>query len=218
MTAPVHKIWHHPADGLLLAHAAGSLEEAMALIVATHLSFCARCRRIVAQAEAVGGVRVEEMPPVSLAADALEKTLTRLSQLPQNPPHRAATKTITPPPLRAFLGHDLTEVRWRNIGPHLAFVPLARRGNVTLRLLKGAPGTDTGRHTHRGMEYSLVLTGGYTDTTGSYGPGDFQTAAPDVAHNPVADDDGDCINLSVTTGPLRFDGWIAKIAGKLFGF
>ena len=214
MTAPRH----HPEAGLLLAYAAGALGEAMALIVATHLSFCVRCRRIAAQAEAVGGARLEEIPPTPLAADALGKTLARLSQLPQDTPHKDATKTTTPPPLRAFLGHGLADMRWRNIGPHLAFVPLARQGNVTLRLLKGAPGTDTGHHTHRGMEYSLVLAGGYTDTTGSYGPGDFQTATPDVVHNPVADDDGDCINLALTTGPLCFDGLIAKIAGKFFGF
>jgi putative transcriptional regulator len=68
------------------------------------------------------------------------------------------------------------------------------------------------------MEYTLVLAGGFTDVTGNYGPGDFQTATPYVHHNPRADLDGECVNLAVTTAPLKFDGWIAKIAGKFFGF
>ncbi len=35
---------HHPEEALLLAHAAGGVDPAMALIVATHLHFCAACR------------------------------------------------------------------------------------------------------------------------------------------------------------------------------
>ena len=63
----------------------------------------------------------------------------------------------------------------------LAYIPLYRRGGVRMRLLKGAPGADVGGycHDHRGQEYTLVLAGGYSDQTGSYGPGDFQTAAPE---------------------------------------
>jgi putative transcriptional regulator len=68
------------------------------------------------------------------------------------------------------------------------------------------------------MEYTLVLRGGFRDETGSYGPGDFQATSSAVAHNPVADQDGDCINLAVTTAPLRFDGIIQKVVGRLFGF
>lgn len=217
MNAPFHKIVHHPGDDLLLAHAGGALGEAMALIVASHLAFCARCSRIVAQGEAVGGARLEEIEPVTMRADALEQALARLDS---TGPRQSQTfaNDHTPPPLRAFLGQDLTRVHWRKMGPRLAYVPLGRRGPVAMRLLKGAPGTAVGNHGHRGMEYTLVLAGGYTDATGSYGPGDFQTAAPGLSHNPIADHDGDCINLAVTTAPLQFDGWIAAIAGKLFGF
>jgi len=46
---------HHPDDALLLAYAAGGLDDAMSLILATHLSFCTRCRRLVARQEEIGG-------------------------------------------------------------------------------------------------------------------------------------------------------------------
>ncbi len=100
------------------------------------------------------------------------------------------------------------------MGPRLAFAPLFRRGGVAVKLLKGAPGADTGLHSHRGLEFTLVLQGGFTDTTGSYGPGDLQMASAETWHNPVADPGEDCINLSVTTAPLRFKGLIPTIAGK----
>ena len=50
---------HHPAEEILLGYAAGSLNEAAALIVATHLTYCPRCRAqgMSRVAEAVGGAR-----------------------------------------------------------------------------------------------------------------------------------------------------------------
>ena len=84
-----------------------------------------------------------------------------------------------------FLGRGLSRHAWRKMGPKLAYVPRSRRGGGAMRLLRGAPGTDVGRHSHRGLEYTQVLAGGFTDTTGQYGPGDFQTAAARPGwHNP----------------------------------
>jgi len=104
------------------------------------------------------------------------------------------------------------------MGPNLGYVTLYRRGSVAMRLLRGAPRTDVGSHSHRGMEYTLVLRGGYIDVTGSYGPGDFQMASAELRRNPVADPEEDCINLSVTTGPLNFDNALQKVVARLFGF
>ena len=50
-------------------------------------------------------------------------------------------------------------------------VACAKLGGTRVRLLKGAPGADNGIHGHKGREYTLVLRGGFTDETGSYGPG-----------------------------------------------
>jgi putative transcriptional regulator len=208
---------HHPDDTLLLAHAAGGLDGAVALIIATHLSFCGHCRRLVGRQEEIGGALLEDLPPVPMEAQALDQVLARLDE-PIAPMAAQLSGDNTPAPLRAMLGHDLSQTRWRKMGPRLGYVTLYRRGPVAVRLLRGAPGTDTGRHSHRGEEYTLVLRGGYTDETGSYGPGDFQAASAETLHNPVADPEEDCINLSVTTGPLRFDSPIQKIFARLFGF
>ena len=63
-----------------------------------------------------------------------------------------------------------------------------------------------------------MLKGGFSDVTGSYAPGDLQMMEGDMRHNPVADPGEDCINLAVTTGPLKFEGWPHKILAPLFGF
>jgi putative transcriptional regulator len=209
-------IRHHPEDALLSDYAAGALDSAMSLILATHLSFCAQCRETVSLYERIGGILLEELAPVAMTDNALSRTMARLDQ--PAPEVAPASNDNTPAPLRSLLGRDLSQVRWRRMGPNLAYVTLARRGPLAVRLLRGAPGTDTGRHSHHGLEYTLVLKGGFTDETGSYGPGDFQCASPEVSHNPIADKGEDCINLAVTTAPLRFDGLAQRIVGRLFGF
>jgi putative transcriptional regulator len=208
---------HHPEEALLLAHAAGRLDPAMALIVATHLHFCAACRGQAALGNSVGGALLDEAPPAPLAADALARTLARLDA-PPAPVIRMVSNDNTPPPLRAFLGRDLSAVRWRAMGPRLGYRTLYRQGDLTLRLLRGSPGSDVGAHSHRGQEFTLVLKGGYRDETGAYGPGDFQCAAAQVTHNPVADPGEDCINLSVTVGGLRFGSAAQNLVARLFGF
>lgn len=206
---------HHPQDDLLLAYAGGALDEGVALVVATHLSFCPACRQTVALAESVGGALLTEAAP--MADGALAATLARLDQAPPQP-RRTPSRDGTPSALRRMMGHDLSEVRWRAMGPNLAYANLYRQGRTRVRLLKGAPGADTGSHGHHGEEYTLVLRGGFTDETGAYGPGDLQVATADTRHNPIADPGEPCINLAVTTAPLKFDALIPRLAAKLFGF
>jgi putative transcriptional regulator len=212
-------IVHHPDDALLMAHASGSADEATSLIVATHLHYCIMCRMRTRGMETIGGSLLEKLTPQPLAPDALQATLAKLDQVkPYERPRRAPSRDGTPGILRAYLGGDLRDVRWRKMGPRLAYAPLFRKGLVAARLLRGVPGADSGPHTHQGLEYTLVLQGGYTDVTGSYAPGDWQVMEDGQHHNPVADPGEDCINLAVTTGRLKFDSLLQKIAAPLFGF
>ena len=212
-------IAHHPDEALLTAYASGATDEATSLIVATHLHYCAACRIESAQLETIGGSLLEALAPQPLAAGALEATLAKLDRVKTYERARPApSRDGTPDVLRAYLGGDLRDVRWRRMGPRLAYAPLFRRGKVAVRLLRGVPGAESGVHSHRGLEYALVLQGGYTDVTGSYAPGDLQVMGAGERHNPVADANEDCINLAVTTGRLKFDDLIQKIAAPLFGF
>jgi putative transcriptional regulator len=212
-------IRHHPDDDLLLAYATGTTDEAVGLIVATHMALCSQCRATVAAMEKIGGGLLESLPPAALSDAALAATLAKLDGvMPYERPRRAPSRDGTPEVLRSYLGGDLSTARWRRMGPKLAYLPLFRRGRTSAKLLRGVPGTEVGAHSHHGLEFTLVLAGGFTDVTGSYGPGDLQLADASLRHNPIADPGGDCINLAVTTAPLKFENLLQKIAGPIFGF
>lgn len=211
-------IAHHPAGDLLLSYAAGATNEAVCLIVATHLALCPQCRRTVAEAEAVGGAMLESEKPVPLDGGALQSILSRLDALPftERPAERGVF--VAPEPLRSYIGGDLDKVKWTDLFGGLYFKPLFRRGKSRVYLIRSKAGSGTGWHTHSGEELTLCLSGGYTDETGSYARGDVQTTAPDILHRPVADEGEDCIVLAVSDGPLKFSSFTVGLVARWFGF
>ena len=212
-------IRHHPGEELLLAYAGGAIDEARALIVATHLAFCPACRAQTEKLEAIGGSLLQDLAPAPMSQGALNAALAKLDVAqPFERPPRTVSRDGTPQVLRRYIGGDLAQLHWRAMGPRLSYVPLFRRGSVTVRLLRGVAGAETGMHRHSGQEYTLVLKGGFSDATGSYGPGDLQVMEGEMRHNPVADPGEDCVNLAVTTGRLKFDRLPHKILAPLFGF
>ncbi len=212
-------IVHHPGEELLVAYASGGMPEPVALVVATHLAFCAQCRAFVAAAECTGGVLLEELKPEPLAPSALDAVLSRLSETQEAPRAPAPRGDFgVPEPLAAYLKRPLAQTRWIPVTTGLAFKPVLARGRMRVNLIRSAPGRGTDMHTHRGTELTLVLAGGFTDATGQYGPGDLQTATPETLHMPIADPGEDCINLAVTDAPLVFGRWPVSLLAKLFGF
>jgi putative transcriptional regulator len=212
---------HHPNDELLLAHASGSGDEALSLIVATHLALCPQCRGKVAKMETMGGAILSDIEPAEISHGAMQSVMARLDlgSTDQIALPTAAKKSFAAPePLRSYLGGDLDRVRWTTVGPGISYKPLFRRGSARAQLIRSRPGRGVGTHTHRGEELTLVLTGGFTDVTGHYHRGDLQTADGDVLHRPLADAGDDCIVLAVSDAPLKFSSAAVGLLGKLFGF
>jgi putative transcriptional regulator len=211
---------HHPNDDLLLAHATGTSSQALSLIVGTHLALCPECRRKAAKMETMGGAILSDLAPVSVSDSALQSVLSRLDATPreQRAPGGDSRMFTAPEPLRSYLSGDLDSVRWRAITRGISFRDLFRSGNASARLIRSRPGSSVGMHTHCGEEFTLCLTGGYTDETGHYRRGDLQTADGDLLHRPLADPGGDCIVLAVCDAPLQFRSAAVGLLGKLFGF
>jgi putative transcriptional regulator len=214
-------VTHHPGEELLLAHASGAADEAVSLIVATHLALCPQCRGRVATMESLGGAILSDIHPERVSDSALQSVMARLDSAPvEKPAPRAALAGpfAAPEPLRSYLGADLDRVRWTKVGPGIAYRPLFRRGPARAQLIRSRPGRGVGHHSHGGEEFTLVLTGGFTDTTGHYLRGDLQSTDPSVLHRPLADDGEDCIVLAVSDAPLRFRNAAVGLLGKIFGF
>lgn len=218
-------ITHHPSEDFIAAYAAGSLDEANALAIATHMTLCPQCRRQLGAFEALGATLMEELPEAAMASGAFAATMARVRgsippmasvQAPSANPSAAsmratASSILLPAPLRHYVGGEIDAAIWRPLGPGIQHMPLIARDGVTARLLRIAPGRSVFDHGHGGSELTLVLKGSYQARGERFARGDLEMADESVKHRPVAGLEGVCICLAVTDAPLRFDSWIGRL-------
>ncbi|HRK95069.1 MAG TPA: ChrR family anti-sigma-E factor [Rhodospirillales bacterium] len=212
-------ITHHPKKEILLDYAAGALGEGPALAVASHAALCRECAEQIEMLEALGGALLEEVTPAPVSDMLLEQTLAMLDE-PEPAMVAAAqidaeTAAQVPEPLLRYIGRGLAHLAWRRVGGIVAAVeevrlPVAAK-NVKVSLMRLKAGSLMPRHSHRGNEFTLVLAGGFSDGGNQYGPGDFVAKDPSHTHQPVVDDDGECLCLVVLDAPLRLTGAMGKL-------
>ncbi len=201
-------IAHHPSETTLLAYAAGSLPEALAIVAATHIGGCADCRHRLEALEAVGGVLLDSLPPAALSGDALDRLLARADEpAPARPP---VVNADLPPPLdRVALG------RWWPIGIGARWRPLEAAGAAWGGLVLVQPGRALPRHGHDGLELTCVLKGAFSDGSGLYGPGDLSEPQEDHDQPPVAAAGAPCLCVIASEG-MRLRGllgWGQRMIG-----
>jgi putative transcriptional regulator len=115
-----------------------------------------------------------------------------------------------PAPLRRYLGGG---VNWRRKFGGFEEMPLAIGGH-RVSLLRLEPGRGLPMHRHAGEEMTVVLQGGYTDATGSYGVGDF-SSGPEAPHMPIADAGEPCIALIVLERPIVLTSPLGRLLNPL---
>ncbi len=217
-------ISHHPGEELLLDYAAGSLAETWSLAVAAHLALCPSCRRTISEFESVGGHLVADVVPEPVEEILFESIVAAaIAEDEGNAPARgfadsADPNPIFPEPLRSYLGGDVNSVKWQRLGfgAYQCLVPTDDEG-TTARLLRIPAGRPVPTHSHGGLELTLVLSGAFSDSTGTYGRGDLQEADESIDHQPHAASGEDCICLAVTDAPLRFKSLGARMVQPLIG-
>jgi putative transcriptional regulator len=211
-------ITHHPAPESLMSCSAGSMPEAFAAVMASHIAMCPTCRGDLAVMEQIGTVLFDEIAstPVSrpIALDARRDVGPRRGDEKQ-----LRSGGSIPQPLVKALGNSLDQVSWTHIGPGIwqHRIALSRRGRGSLRLIKVDPGRSLPEHGHSGSELTLVLRGAFRDESGSYNVGDVADMGQDVEHAPIADADQGCICLVATEGQMRFKGRIARLVQRFVG-
>jgi|SRR6056297_471282 len=209
-----HNIRHHLSDDILMAYSAGALPEAFNLVVATHVSLCDECRAQLDAFDAVGGAVLTECDSAKVSEGSLEATLRMIANGPveRAEPRRVASGSLFPAPLQDYVGSDLSDVQWRNVGGGVRQSILKTANDATVRLLNIPPGVKIPDHGHRGMEMTLVLKGAFRDELDRFGRGDVEVANEDLEHTPVAEEGEECICLAATDAPLRFNSLIPRIA------
>ncbi len=205
-------IHHHPSDETLAAYAAGMLDEARRLIVATHLSLCSQCNSFVRALDGIGGTMLDEVSPVAMSDGSLSRLLERLDEFDSASAIPALASDIWPAPLRRYgMG------RWRWVGPGVEWcsvgVPVANDTRVFM--LRAKPGTKLPHHRHSGIEWTCVLEGAFIHDGGRYGPGDFDEADEADEHKPVVDDGVPCICLVALQGNIQLQSRLGRLLQPL---
>ncbi len=206
-------IMHHPGDVTLAAFASGTLDEARAVVVATHISLCPRCQKAMRAFEHVGGTFLEAAAPAEMSAGALERAMAGLDSAAAQPaaaaeqPKSAGDEAL-PAPLRQYV---MGRWRWVAGGLQLRPIQIASDDDVKVFLLKGAPGTRLPRHRHGGTEWTCVFQGAFRDEHRRYGPGDFDEVDENVEHYQVVEEGTPCICVMALQGGIKLQGWIGKL-------
>lgn len=212
-------IKHHLTDDLLMGYSAGALPEAFNVVVATHISLCDECRARLASYDAVGGAVVENSDAVAMADNSLAAVMAMIAETPDAPvvaPDIAAN-SIFPAPLREYVSGDVDDVKWRKIGGGVSQAVLTTSKDATVRLLRIPAGTAMPDHGHNGVELTLVLQGAFKDEFDRFAKGDIEVANEDLHHTPVAEEGVDCICLAASDAPLKFNGFLPKLAQRFAG-
>lgn len=208
---------HHLTNALIQGFAAGTLPEAMNLVIAAHVSLCDSCRAAVEAHETLGGAVLATADAAPMATDALDRALSSIrAAAPEARPIRLPeTDSPLPAPLSAYVA-SFDDVRWRSLGLGVKQAILPTSPEATARLLYIPAGTAVPDHSHNGLELTLVLQGAFSDEDGHYARGDIEIADPSVNHMPVADISEDCICLAVTDAPLRFNSFLPRLLQPIF--
>jgi putative transcriptional regulator len=211
---------------LYSAYAAGCIDPAFAMMLETQSLMRADVRRSVALSEMISGNFLETAPAARMSEGALDRALAAIDSLEasqdlQRTAGQAAGDALNemlslPEPVRGAALEAAGKQGWQMMGLGLKRLKLDVGSKMEVELYRIAAGSKIPRHSHAGNEYTMVLSGGFSDERGTYGPGDVCVNGPTDTHQPIADEDEVCYALAVRDGGLRFTGVLGMVQ-KLLG-
>ncbi len=211
---------HHTPEHVLVAYAAGSLDDAETLFVATHLTLCPVCRALVQGYDALGAALLKGVEAVEVDAGSLDSVLARLDEPEPDPPPQVRSDGVLPRPLLDVVGRSLGEVPFRTVLPGIRRFDLALGNKDRPVALVGLrSGLRVPDHRHSATERGLVLTGSFSDETGQYRRGDVSIREPEDEHphQQRIDVGPECVVLMVDDGAKIPVTIMGKVVNTLFG-
>ncbi len=207
-------IKNHPSDELMASYSAASLPLSQALCISIHLENCDLCARKLGRLNQVGSELMHQLKPAEPDSALKDELLERLDSIDED---SLEDKTIfgdasVPRCLHQFIKTGFQDLPWNRVSRDIQTFELCRdQNNAKVDLLRIKPGGSSGRHTHMGDEYTVILEGSFSDEDGLYQQGDFLVRNKNQRHTPVATHDRACICLAVTEAPIQFTGFFSRM-------
>ena len=205
----------------VVSYAAGSLSEAHALVVASHIDYHPEIQKKLADAESIGGLLLENNEITTVSCDMFDDILGRLDEEITSIPQKTDAKPESnlPKPLMDYIDGDLSDLKWKAMGPGLSQVRLWTGPNdERLWILRAKAGTKVPMHDHRSLELTLVLQGSYQAGGERFKPGMIEVADEHTHnHHPIIDEGEECICLVVTEAPIKIHSLIGKVVQPFIG-
>ena len=211
----------HPDNSLLEAYASGSIDAVSGLVVATHLETCTKCRAYVNQVEASQANIVSDIPSEYVSEfDDMFNDIINAEPATDNIVIRdsaavnvAGKSFALPKTLTRF--SDLVG-SWRSYGGKVFSAQIDLGEDARVSLMYIGEDVQIPQHTHKGLESTLILHGGFSDEDGQYEEGDLMIRDASVKHSPYTKAGEDCLCLTVLTEPMIFTQGVARIF-NMFG-
>jgi putative transcriptional regulator len=213
---------HHPADELLLDYATGAASPAESLMIATHLTLCPDCMAATRTLDMAGSILLSALDPARMPPGMLNRTLAAINAAQDEVP---AVTSGEPLP-------ETQSERPRQIADHLAGVSKAPwrqlPGGFRMRLVVGddplgrvwlfdAPsGMRLMPHRHVGDEWTVILSGEFSDDDHCYLAGDFGALPDGQDHRPQVGPNERCVGLLMVRENPRYTTILGKMLGPFF--
>ncbi|MBA5763311.1 cupin domain-containing protein [Vibrio sp. 404] len=213
---------YHPSLEMLQAYVEGELDAVSGFAIATHIEACPDCQNQCAHLEQkVGELWGScDVAPAEELSTMFDKIIA-LEESPEPFQFNRKVKTITVNNKQFTLPVSLSRFadnigEWKSYGGKVfsAHVDLGEQARVNLLYI--SENVKIPQHTHKGIESTLILHGGFSDEDGQYEAGDFLLKDGTVKHSPFTQPGEDCLCLTVLTEPLIFTQGVARVF-NLFG-
>jgi len=203
----------HPDETMLMDFSAGTLATAPSICVSAHLHFCSQCKAKLMRLDQVGSQLMCEANPIDLDDGAFDAMMEKIDSdsLDSSPGRSACAETESRENLLGFpyavsklVKNNLVSKTWKRLS---GSVDIARfktgQEEFEVALHKICAGGKTPKHDHKGLEYTVVLKGSFSDESAVYREGDFLVRKPGDVHQPMGAQNGECICLSALSAPIK---------------
>jgi putative transcriptional regulator len=208
-------------NGVLAEYVSGDLSPAKHIMVACKREVSPDTAQDISFQENLAAATLEDISPVSLSMGFLDDVLASLPMRLESWNDNIRASGIAPKSLRKLLGHGIQDIKWKSLIPgvsvHDVLGDRHYHNGERLYLLRTKGGMKMPDHSHKGEEWSLLLSGSYTVDDKTYKRGDLHIEDETETHAPHIAEGEDCICLVMTEGPLVMKHFIPKLVQKVVG-